>query len=125
MYTKGLWGLVNNAGMLQIGPIEWQSLDDFRRIADVNLWGTIAVTKTFLPLVKHGKGRIVNMGSTACKCLCLPVSDCQSDRLFLCLSICVSSERLFVSVCLSTLGYFRQTSTLVIANSNLDFRPHQ
>ena len=57
--------------MLKVGPIEWQSLDDFRRTTEVNLWGTIAVTKTFLPLVKQGKGRIVNMGSTLCKYNCV------------------------------------------------------
>ncbi|KAK2572206.1 Short-chain dehydrogenase/reductase family 9C member 7 [Acropora cervicornis] len=32
-------------------------------IADVNLWGTILVTQTFLPLVKKARGRVINMGS--------------------------------------------------------------
>ncbi|KAJ7371546.1 Retinol dehydrogenase 5 [Desmophyllum pertusum] len=48
----GLWGLVNNAGILYLLPIEWTPLDIFKRTADVNLWGMIDVTKTFLPLVK-------------------------------------------------------------------------
>lgn len=59
----GLWGLVNNAGKLTVGMIEWQPLDSFKRIADVNLWGMICVTQTFLPLVKKARGRVVNMGS--------------------------------------------------------------
>ena len=59
----GLWGLVNNAGKLSVGMIELQPLDSFKRIADVNLWGTIFVTQTFLPLVKKARGRIVNIGS--------------------------------------------------------------
>lgn len=59
----GLWGLVNNAGKLSVGMIELQPLDSFKRIADVNLWGTIFVTQTFLPLVKKAHGRIVNIGS--------------------------------------------------------------
>ena len=63
----GLWGLVNNAGILYMLPIEWTPLDIFKRIADVNLWGMIDVTKTFLPLVKKGRGRVVNFSSTAGK----------------------------------------------------------
>lgn len=59
----GLWGLVNNAGKLKVGMIDWNSLDSFKSIADVNLWGMILVTQTFLPLVKKSRGRVVNMGS--------------------------------------------------------------
>lgn len=57
--------MVNNAGIFLGGPIEWQPLDNFRRTADVNLWGMIDVTKTFLPLVKIAKGRVVNFSSLA------------------------------------------------------------
>lgn len=63
----GLWGLVNNAGIHIQSPIDWQPLDNFKRIADVNLWGMIDVTKTFLPLVKKARGRVVNFSSTAGK----------------------------------------------------------
>ncbi|XP_074615141.1 retinol dehydrogenase 7-like isoform X2 [Acropora palmata] len=41
------------------------SLDDFKRTADVNIWGMIDVTKTFLPLLKRSKGRVVNLSSSA------------------------------------------------------------
>lgn len=60
---KGLWGLVNNAGILDTLPIEWTPLSIFKRNADVNLWGMIDVTKTFLPLVKKVRGRVVNFSS--------------------------------------------------------------
>ena len=63
----GLWGLVNNAGILYLLPIEWTSMDIFKRTADVNLWGMIDVTKTFLPLVKKAQGRVVNFSSAAGK----------------------------------------------------------
>ena len=63
----GLWGLVNNAGILYVLPIEWTPLDIFKRTADVNLWGMIDVTKTFLPLVKKARGRVVNFSSVAGK----------------------------------------------------------
>ncbi|KAL9983853.1 hypothetical protein ACROYT_G006094 [Oculina patagonica] len=59
----GLWGLVNNAGILHLLPIEWTPLDIFKRTADVNLWGMIDVTKTFLPLVKKAQGRVINFSS--------------------------------------------------------------
>jgi len=63
IHSIGLWGLVNNAGKLSVGMIELQPLDSFKSIADVNLWGAIFVTQTFLPLVKKARGRIVNIGS--------------------------------------------------------------
>lgn len=53
--------------MLSIGPTEWVPLGDFKTVADVNLWGAIDVTKTFLPLVKKAKGRVVLVGSIAGK----------------------------------------------------------
>jgi len=65
--TTGLWGLVNNAGILDVRPIEWAPLTTFKRMADVNLWGMIDVTKTFLPLVKKARGRVVNFSSAAGK----------------------------------------------------------
>ena len=63
----GLWGLVNNAGILYLLPIEWTSMDIFKRTADVNLWGMIDVIKTFLPLLKKAQGRVVNFSSVAGK----------------------------------------------------------
>lgn len=61
---KGLWGLVNNAGIGgKRGRIEWMSVSDYRSVNDVNLYGLIDVTVTFLPLIKREKGRIVNVTS--------------------------------------------------------------
>ncbi|KAM3932627.1 D-beta-hydroxybutyrate dehydrogenase, mitochondrial-like [Leptodactylus fuscus] len=59
----GLWGLVNNAGTSTFGEVEFTSLDTYKEIAEVNLWGTIRVTKAFLPLVRQSKGRVVCMAS--------------------------------------------------------------
>ncbi|KXJ21643.1 Retinol dehydrogenase 7 [Exaiptasia diaphana] len=61
----GLWAIINNAGIMTLAPLEWVSMEEFKYIADVNLWGVIEVTKTFLPLLKKGKGRVVNMSSLA------------------------------------------------------------
>ena len=42
-------------------------MEIFKRTADVNLWGMIDVTKTFLPLLKKVQGRVVNFSSAAGK----------------------------------------------------------
>lgn len=59
----GLSGLVNNAGIPYGGPIEYISLDEIRRLFDVNFFGLIATTQAFLPLLRRARGRIVNMSS--------------------------------------------------------------
>ena len=56
---------MNNAGIVIAGPIEWTPLERMKHIADVNLWGMIEVTKTFLPLIKETQGRVVNLSSQA------------------------------------------------------------
>eukprot|EP01130_Rhizamoeba_saxonica_P005316 TRINITY_DN2134_c0_g1_i1.p1 TRINITY_DN2134_c0_g1~~TRINITY_DN2134_c0_g1_i1.p1 ORF type:complete len:197 (-),score=35.34 TRINITY_DN2134_c0_g1_i1:15-605(-) len=40
-------------------------MDDYRHVMDVNFFGGVEVTKTFLPLVKKQKGRIINLTSIA------------------------------------------------------------
>lgn len=59
----GLDGLVNNAGVGLVGPIEHVPLDELRRHFEVNVFGQIAVTQALLPLIRRARGRIVNMGS--------------------------------------------------------------
>src|SRR5258708_33287478 len=60
---EGLSGLVNNAGIAIAGPLEFLPIDELRRQFEVNVIGQIAVTQAFLPLLRKGHGRIVNMGS--------------------------------------------------------------
>jgi NAD(P)-dependent dehydrogenase (short-subunit alcohol dehydrogenase family) len=59
----GLQGVVNNAGIVVAGPLEGMPLDDIRHQMEVNLIGPLAVIQTFLSLVRHGAGRIVNVSS--------------------------------------------------------------
>ena len=61
--TEGLDGLVNNAGIGVAAPVEYMRLDVLRRQFEVNVFGQIAVTQAFLPLIRARRGRIVNMGS--------------------------------------------------------------
>jgi len=63
---KGLWGVMNNAGILgPTGPPDWQTVEDYKNIAAVNVYGLVDVTLTFLPLVKKERGRVVNTASIA------------------------------------------------------------
>jgi NAD(P)-dependent dehydrogenase (short-subunit alcohol dehydrogenase family) len=59
----GLHGLVNNAGIAVSGPLEYVPIEEWRRQIEVNLIGQVAVIQRFLPLVRTGRGRIVNVSS--------------------------------------------------------------
>eukprot|EP00058_Branchiostoma_floridae_P020058 XP_002605548.1 hypothetical protein BRAFLDRAFT_285213 [Branchiostoma floridae] len=66
--SKGLHGLVNNAGIAGVvgaGTIAWVTKEDYQAVLNVNLMGMIDVTKTFLPLLKKSRGRVVNVASAA------------------------------------------------------------
>src|SRR5688572_13823374 len=58
-----LAGLVNNAGIAVAAPLEFLPLDQLRYQLEVNLIGQVAVTQQFLPALRAGRGRIVNVSS--------------------------------------------------------------
>lgn len=61
---KGLWGLINNAGVLGVlAPTDWLTVKDYREPVEVNLFGLIDVTLNMLPLVKKARGRVINVSS--------------------------------------------------------------
>lgn len=62
---RGLFGLINNAGIAVVGPLEAVPISDLRQQLEVNVIGQVAVTQTFLPLIRQARGRIVNIGSIA------------------------------------------------------------
>lgn len=63
---RGLWGLVNNAGVcVNFGDAELSLMSNFRGCMEVNFFGTLSVTKSFLPLLRQSKGRIVSISSPA------------------------------------------------------------
>lgn len=56
--------LVNNAGMVQVGPLSSFSLADFRAEMEANFWGAVHTTLEALPgMRERGEGRIVNITS--------------------------------------------------------------
>lgn len=60
-----LIGVVNNAGIAVAGPLEFLPISELRRQLEVNVIGQVAVTQALLPLLREGRGRIVNIGSVA------------------------------------------------------------
>ncbi|HZO03260.1 MAG TPA: SDR family oxidoreductase [Burkholderiales bacterium] len=56
--------LFNVAGIIQVGPLEAMTRDDFRRAMDVHFWGPLNTTLEVLPQMRRrGWGRIVNVAS--------------------------------------------------------------
>jgi NAD(P)-dependent dehydrogenase (short-subunit alcohol dehydrogenase family) len=52
---EALHGVVHNAGVANIGPLEVMPLDFFRHQLDVNLTGVLCVTQAVLPLMRQGE----------------------------------------------------------------------
>ena len=57
----------NNAGVVTSGPIEDTTLEQWRWVVDVNLWGVVHGCRAFLPLLtRHGQpAHVVNTASMA------------------------------------------------------------
>lgn len=65
--TDALAGLVNNAGYGMGGPIEYVPMDMLREQFEVNFFGQVAVIQAFMPLIRAGRGRVVNISSISGK----------------------------------------------------------
>jgi NADP-dependent 3-hydroxy acid dehydrogenase YdfG len=62
----GLDVLVNNAGVMLLGPVEGTDTDEWRTMIDVNLLGLLYCTQAALPLLREGgNGHVVNLSSVA------------------------------------------------------------
>ncbi len=56
--------LVNNAGIIQVGPLEVMTLDDYEQAMNAHFWGPLYATLAALPHMRQqGHGRIVNITS--------------------------------------------------------------
>lgn len=62
-HGTGLYGLVNNAGIGELGLLATWTDEEVFNIFDVDVIGPHRVTNAFLPLLLESKGRIVNIGS--------------------------------------------------------------
>jgi NAD(P)-dependent dehydrogenase (short-subunit alcohol dehydrogenase family) len=59
----GLYGLVNNAGVVTIGNVVDTRMEEFDVVMAVNVYGPWRVTRAFAPMIIAAKGRITNIGS--------------------------------------------------------------
>ncbi len=72
-----LVGLVNNAGIAMTGPLMHLPVEELRQQFEVNLFGVVAVTQAFLPLLgacdepEDVPGRIINLSSVS-GCIAYP-----------------------------------------------------
>lgn len=61
--------LINNAGIIQVGPLDNMEHADYRRAMDVHFWGALNMTEAVLPYMRRGRSsrsdqkRIVNISS--------------------------------------------------------------
>lgn len=55
--------VVNNAGIIEVGPIDTMEAEEYRRALDTMFWGPLNVTSAALPDLRARKGRIVDITS--------------------------------------------------------------
>lgn len=60
---SGLFALINNAGIVTSGPLEFIPIADVQTQLETNVLGVIRVTKVALPLLRMAQGRIINISS--------------------------------------------------------------
>jgi NAD(P)-dependent dehydrogenase (short-subunit alcohol dehydrogenase family) len=60
---RGLYALVNNAGVIIVAPLIEAEESEIKFLFDVNVYGPYRITKAFAPLIIESKGRITTIGS--------------------------------------------------------------
>jgi len=63
--NRGLYAVVNNAGVGLMAPMIELDDEDLDFIFNVNVFGPVRITRSFAPLLIQSKGRVVNIGSIA------------------------------------------------------------
>lgn len=61
--SQGLRAVVNNAGVIVQGPLELVPADELRRQFEINTLGPVHVVQAFLPMIRTGHGRIINISA--------------------------------------------------------------
>jgi NADP-dependent 3-hydroxy acid dehydrogenase YdfG len=57
--------LINNAGVMLLGPFSEEQRSDYRQMIEANLLGAITTTEVFLDQLRDGVGDLVNISSVA------------------------------------------------------------
>lgn len=63
--TLKLYAVINNAGVVTAGPLEYMDIELMRYQLEVNVIGTLSLIQKVLPYLRNGNGRIVNIGSVS------------------------------------------------------------
>ena len=61
--NRGLYGVVNNAGIAVVAPLVEVDDKEMESIVNVNMLGPFRITKAFAPFLFESKGRVVNISS--------------------------------------------------------------
>lgn len=61
--ARGLHAVINNAGVIVQGPLELVPPAELQRQFEVNTFGPTYVTQAFLPLLRAGGGRVINVSA--------------------------------------------------------------
>jgi len=57
-------GIINNAGVALVAPVETMTYEDLQWLMGINFWGVVHGTMAFLPHLKEaGEGHVVNVSS--------------------------------------------------------------
>ncbi|HVT22181.1 MAG TPA: SDR family NAD(P)-dependent oxidoreductase, partial [Mycobacteriales bacterium] len=65
LLPEDLAAVVNNAGVVQGGPVEAVRIDDLRQQLEINVVGQVAVTQAVLPRLRKSHGRVVFVSSVS------------------------------------------------------------
>jgi NAD(P)-dependent dehydrogenase (short-subunit alcohol dehydrogenase family) len=60
---RGLWGIVNNAGVARYSPLLSGPESDIRFTFDINLFGPFRINQAFVPMLLESNGRTAIIGS--------------------------------------------------------------
>lgn len=86
--------LVNNAAISKIAPLALLEVEDVDRVMDVNIKGTIFVTKAIIKnMIRNRKGSVINIGSIAGhRILDVPVTYAMSKAAMAGLTLALAGE---------------------------------
>ena len=77
----GFFGLVNNAGVSPVAPIELVSTEELEYIFQTNVFSVVRLIQALLPFLKYTTGRIVNISSGS-GVMAIPLSGAYSMSKF-------------------------------------------
>jgi NAD(P)-dependent dehydrogenase (short-subunit alcohol dehydrogenase family) len=56
--------LINNAGVISVGPVEYMNIADYEQAMQIHFWGPLYIIQKVIPSMRaRGQGRIVNVAS--------------------------------------------------------------